>query len=71
MAQVNWSQLKEGDFFTAKIDQDHLLYQKIREINGYNSILLNNGQLCCLYIPEGNDKAFEKVEVTFSFKPTE
>ena len=72
MALVNWNTLKDGDFFTANINmgQDTLLYQKIKENDkGYNAVLLNTGELCLLYT--SNDTTFEKVEVTFSLKPTE
>lgn len=72
MASVKWNKLNVGDFFTANINmgQDTLLYQKI-EPSGvfYNAMLLNTGKLCNLYI--GPDATFEKVEVTFSLKPTE
>jgi len=73
MANVKWNDLNVGDFFTANINmgQDTLLYQKIDIPDGifHNAVLLNTGKLCNLYI--GPDTAFEKVEVTFSFKPTE
>ena len=73
MANVNWDKLKVGDFFSVNINmgQDTLLYQKIKQTDtGYNAILINSGDLCQLYIPADSDKTFEKVEVTFSLKPT-
>ena len=73
MANVNWDKLKVGDFFSVNINmgQDTLLYQKIKQIDGgYNAVLINSGDLCQLYIPADSDKTFEKVEVTFSLKPT-
>ena len=72
MANVKWSDLSVGDFFTANINmgQDTLLYQKINETEkGYNAVLLNEGQLCS--VATNTFTSFEKVEVTFSFKPTE
>jgi hypothetical protein len=71
MASVEWDKLKVGDFFSANINmgEDTLLYQKIQPTNtGYNATLLNNGELCYLYT---DNQTFEKVEVTFSIKPTE
>jgi hypothetical protein len=73
MANVKWDKLKVGDFFSVNINmgQDTLLYQKIKQTDtGYNAILINSGDLCQLYIPADSDKTFEKVEVTFSLKPT-
>ena len=73
MANVNWDKLKVGDFFSVNINmgQDTLLYQKIKQTDsGYNAVLINSGDLCQLYIPADSDKTFEKVEVTFSLKPT-
>lgn len=72
MANVKWSELKEGDFFTANINmgEDTLLYQKIDQFGTfYNAVLINEGKLCYLHI--GPETAFEKVEVTFDIKPTE
>jgi len=72
MASVNWNKLEVGDFFTANINmgQDTLLYQKIQAPGVlHNAVLLNTGEICNLYIAP--DSKFEKVEVTFSFKPTE
>lgn len=72
MANVKWSDLLAGDFFTVNINmgQDSLLYQKINETEkGYNAVLLNSGQLCS--VATSTFTSFEKVEVTFSFKPTE
>lgn len=72
MANVKWDKLNVGDFFTANINmgQDTLLYQKIEHESLYhNAVLLNTGQICNLYI--GPETTFEKVEVTFSLKPTE
>jgi hypothetical protein len=72
MANVKWNKLKPGDFFTVDINisNEPLLYQKIKQESLYhNAILLNTGEICNLYI--GPETAFEKVEVTFSFKPTE
>jgi hypothetical protein len=74
MANVKWPELQVGDFFTASIDngEHNLLYQKIRVTDGgYNAVLLNTGELCQLYVPVNSNKTFEKVEVTFDFKPTE
>ena len=71
MSNVNWDMLKEGDFFAANVSyqSDTLLYQKIKPTSsGYNTVLLNTGELCCVYTDNQN---FEKVEVTFSIKPTE
>jgi hypothetical protein len=73
MANVNWDKLKVGDFFSVNINmgRDTLLYQKIKQTDGgYNAVLINSGDLCQLYIPADSDKTFEKVEVTFSLKPT-
>ena len=72
MASVEWKDLLVGDFFTVNINmgQDTLLYQKITETEkGYNTVLLNEGRLCC--VAPNTFATFEKVEVTFSFKPTE
>lgn len=72
MANVKWKDLFVGDFFTFNINmgQDTLLYQKINETEkGYNAVLLNTGQLCSIATNTYTD--FEKVEVTFSLKPTE
>lgn len=72
MANVKWEDLSVGDFFTANINMgvDTLLYQKINETDkGHNAVLLNKGELSCLYID--SNKTFEKVEVTFDIKPTE
>ena len=72
MANVKWKDLSVGDFFTANINMgvDTLLYQKVEAPGvNHNAILLNNGTICNLYI--GPDTTFEKVEVTFSIKPTE
>lgn len=72
MAKVKWDKLEAGDFFTANINmgQDTLLYQKIEQESLYqNAVLLNTGQICNLHISP--DATFEKVEVTFSLKPTE
>lgn len=72
MANAKWEDISIGDFFTANINmgQDTLLFQKI-EVEGihHNAVLLNKGELCNLYI--GPETTFEKVEVTFSIKPTE
>jgi hypothetical protein len=71
MANVKWDMLNEGDFFAANVSYqpDTLLYQKIKPTgSGYNAVLLNTGELCCVYTDNQN---FEKVEVTFSLKPTE
>jgi hypothetical protein len=71
MANVRWDMLKEGDFFAVNLSfqSDMLLYQKIKSTgSGYNAVLLNTGDLCCVYTDNQN---FEKVEVTFSCKPTE
>ena len=71
MANVKWSKLKVGDFFSVTISTEPspLLYQKIKTAcHGYNAILLNSGELCRLYISAKS--TFEKVEVTFSLKPT-
>ena len=72
MANVKWSELKEGDFFITDIDlgEETLLYQKIDQFGiFYNAVLINKGKLCNLYI--GPETTFEKVEVTFDIKPTE
>lgn len=72
MANVKWEKLKEGDFFTANIHmgEDALLYQKIEQHGVFhNAVLINKGKLCNLFI--GPETTFEKVEVTFSVKPTE
>lgn len=72
MAKSNWNDLSVGDFFTANVNmgEDTLLYQKINNTEkGYNAILLNKGVLSC--ISTDSLATFEKVEVTFSFKPTE
>jgi hypothetical protein len=71
MANVKWDMLEEGDFFAANLSlhPEALLYQKIKPTNsGYNAVLLNTGELCCVYTDK---QKFEKVEVTFSVKPTE
>lgn len=73
MANVNWDKLKVGDFFSVALNSEPnpLLYQKIKQTDGgYNAVLINSGELCQLYIPADSDKTFEKVEVTFSLKPT-
>lgn len=72
MAKSKWKDLFVGDFFTVNINmgQDTLLYQKINETEkGYNAVLLNEGKLCC--VAPDSSATFEKVEVTFSLKPTE
>ena len=72
MASVKWDNLQAGDFFTANINmgQDVLLYQKIKQDGIFhNAVLLNTGEICNLYISDNT--TFEKVEVTFSIKPTE
>jgi hypothetical protein len=71
MANIDWDMLEEGDFFAVNLPflTDALLYQKIKPTGtGYNAVLLNTGELCCVYTDKQN---FEKVEVTFSVKPTE
>ena len=71
MANIKWDKLKKGDFFSVTLNSksDLLLYQKIKQTeNGYNAILINTGDLCQLYI--STKTMFEKVEVTFSLKPT-
>jgi hypothetical protein len=72
MAQCTWEKLNVGDFFTPtfQINEDEvLLYQKIQETDkGFNALLLNKGLLCCLFT---SGQLYEKVEVTFSLKPTE
>jgi len=73
MANVKWDKLKAGDFFSVALNSEPnpLLYQKIKTTShGYNAVLINTGDLCQLYIPADSDKTFEKVEVTFSLKPT-
>lgn len=63
--------LNEGDFFAADLSfqKETLLYQKIKPTgSGYNAVLLNTGELCCIYT---DNQKFEKVEVTFDIKPTE
>jgi len=72
MANVKWSDLFVGDFFTVNINmgEDTLLYQKINETErGYNAVLLNEGGLCC--IATDSLATFTEVEVTFDIKPTE
>jgi len=73
MANVKWDKLEVGDFFTTNFNmgEDAPLYQKIEIPNSafHNAIHLNKGRLCNLYI--GPETTFEKVEVTFSIKPTE
>jgi hypothetical protein len=73
MANAKWDKLKVGDFFTVDIaiSKEPLLYQKIEVLNSmlHNTVLLNTGELCNLYI--GPETTFEKVEVTFDIKPTE
>jgi len=72
MANVKWGNLAAGDFFTVDLglSKEPFLYQKIEQEGLFhNAVLLNEGKLCNLYI--GPETAFEKVEVTFSFKPTE
>lgn len=73
MANVKWDKLKAGDFFSVTLNSELTpqLYQKIKTTShGYNAVLINLGELCQLYIPADSDKTFEKVEVTFSLKPT-
>ena len=73
MANVKWDKLNAGDFFSKTISSEPspLLYQKIETTsNGYNAVLINTGQLCQLYISADSNQTFEKVEVTFSLKPT-
>lgn len=75
MAKSKWEEIEVGDFFTANINMgvDTLLYQKIAQKNTSqevgNAVLLNTGEVCNIYI--NPETTFEKVEVTFSFKPTE
>jgi hypothetical protein len=71
MANVKWNDLFAGDFFTVNLstEQDTLLYQKIKETDkGYNAVLLNKGELCC--IAANTFTTLEEVRVTFSIKPT-
>lgn len=73
MANVKWNKLKTGDFFAVAMHSEltTLLYQKIKTTShGYNAVLINSGALCQLYIAADCNQTFEKVEVTFSLKPT-
>jgi hypothetical protein len=60
--------LQNGDFFffTKKEESNMLLYQKITSKCGYNTVLLNTGELCNIYT-EG--QFYQKAEVSFDIKP--
>jgi hypothetical protein len=62
-----WNKIHIGDFFVAdfKIDGNLSIYQKIKPLGEYNAVLLNTGELCCLYT---ENQTFEKVEVSFDVK---
>jgi hypothetical protein len=69
--KVPFKKLEVGDFFTVNIniEEDTLLYQKIKQTeNGYNAVLINTGELCQLYIPADSDKTFDKVEIHLEIK---
>ena len=71
MANVKWDKIKEGEFFAYNLSfyPDTLVYQKIKPTGSeYNAVLLNTGELCCVYT---DNHTFEKVEVAFDIKPTE
>jgi hypothetical protein len=72
MANVKWSDLQAGDFFTANIDlgEDILLYQKLdHKARPFNAVHINSGSVCVIAETDFNN--YERVQVAFDIKPTE
>jgi hypothetical protein len=62
---VPWDKINQGDFFFLEIEEyGQLLYQRIQEKNGYNTVLLNSGELCQIYPTPGH--LYHKVTVSFN-----
>lgn len=65
--KVTWDKIEQGDFFFLEMGElGTLLYQKVKETNGYNAVLLNTGELCQIFTPNNVDKLYNKVSVSFS-----
>jgi len=63
--KVTWDKLQQGDFFFIEFEEyGSLIYQKISEKHGYNTVLLNTGELCQIYASP--DKLYNKVTVSFN-----
>jgi hypothetical protein len=63
--KVTWDKIYPGDFFFLEMGElGQLLYQRITDKNGYNAVLLNNGELCQIYPMTG--KLYHKATVTFN-----
>ena len=72
MANVKWSELQAGDFFTANINigQDTILYQKLEhKARPYNAVVVNKGEVCVIAETDFNN--YERVKVAFDIQPTE
>lgn len=64
--KVTWDKIEQGDFFFIDLeDYGSMLYQRIKDKEGYNTVLLNTGELCCIYAADPK-KLYQKVTVTFN-----
>jgi hypothetical protein len=62
---VTWDKISPGDFFFLEIEElGQLLYQRIKDKESYNAVLLNNGELSCIYPTPG--KLYHKATVSFN-----
>lgn len=63
--KVTWDKLQQGDFFFIEFEEyGSLIYQKVSEKNGYNTVLLNTGELCQIHTSP--DTLYSKVTVSFN-----
>jgi len=66
--KVKWNELKAGDFFSFKLMETNTpyIYQKITPKAGvYNTVLLNTGELCCVYESDNSNNQYNKVDIEF------
>ena len=61
---THFKNLKTGEFFIYKFDDEVSIYQKIIPQDHYNCVLLNTGQICNIY--EENTQV-KKVEIEVKY----
>lgn len=61
---THFKNLKTGEFFIYKFDDEVSIYQKITPHDDYNCVLLNTGQICNIY--EENTQV-KKVEIEVKY----
>lgn len=67
--KVKWNELEQGDFFIFRLQESAgpYIYQKITpKAREYNAVLLNTGELCCVYESDDSNTLYEKVNIEFA-----